>query len=154
MNTLEDYAFQYGYYLKNNPSERPFVSLDNENIHLQARYIKKADKASNKEISFMFSNGSFNLSPDALSSETIVAVVWYKTIHSFISNTFRGSNIYGELKREIVIASVRPEPREKFEKPVRISWNITGLVSSILSCITTHHYRFQRQAMQYYNNCG
>ena len=127
VNTLEEYAFQYVYYFKKNASASPFVSLDKQNFHLQARYIKNANKASNKEISFMFSNGSFNLSPDALSSETIVAVVWYKTIHSFISNTFRGSNIYGEVKREIVTASVRPDPRGKFEKPVRISWNVTGL---------------------------
>jgi hypothetical protein len=129
VKTLEDFAFQHGDFLKYNPSTSALVIFEYQNIHLQVKYIKQGNTASIEERLFRFPSTSFILSPDALSPETIVAVVWYKTLHSFIRNSFHGSKIFEEVKREVVTASVRPKPPETFEEPVRISWNLTGMVS-------------------------
>ncbi len=87
-----------------------------------------------KERLFKFPDASFNLSPDTLSntSGTVAVVMWYRTIHSFMTNTsFSDTHTNANVTSKIVIASVRPEPRKKtFKEPVRISWSSTELVIS------------------------
>ena len=90
---------------------------------------------SGEERLFQFPNASFNLSPDALSniSGTVVVVMWYKTLHSFMTNTTFKDSSNAKVNSEIIIASVRPEPRrEWFKEPVRISWNSTELVIKVI----------------------
>ncbi len=85
---------------------------------------------SREERLFKFPDASFNLSSNALSQDgTVVVVIWYKTLHSFMTSTsFKDTNIT-KVNSEIITASVRPKPRtETFEEPVRISWNSTELV--------------------------
>ena len=88
-----------------------------------------------EERTFKFSNASFNLSPDALSETlgTKVAVMWYKTMHHFIRNSFKGNPIYGEVNSEIITASVRPTLESKlFREPVRMTWNSVESVIKII----------------------
>jgi hypothetical protein len=132
--TLEKYGFQYGENLKNNPkasANSAFQSYSTySNVQLHVKYIKQAGNLSMKDRLFKFPDASFNLSPDALPQESgaVVVVMWYKTIQSFLRNSFYGDNIYAEVKSEIITASVQPTPRVKFLIPVRISWNTTELV--------------------------
>ena len=89
-----------------------------------------------EERAFRFPNASFNLSSDALSktSGTKVAVMWYKTIHLFISNSFEGHPDYGENNSEIITASVSPTPEPKqFEEPVRMTWNLMEMVIKVIA---------------------
>ena len=89
-----------------------------------------------EERTFRFPNASFNLSSDALSktSGTKVAVMWYKTIHDFISNSFEGRPVlYGKVNSKIITASVRPTPEPKqFKEPVRMTWNLIEMVIKVI----------------------
>ncbi len=50
----------------------------------------------------------------------------------FMTNTSFEGTSNTKVNSEIIIASVRPEPRkETFEEPVRISWNSTELVIKV-----------------------
>ncbi|XP_028410387.1 CD97 antigen-like [Dendronephthya gigantea] len=121
--TLEKYGLQHANSLRNSTTNSS-VFQNHSNIQLRVLYIKPAGKLSRKERIFNFSKASFKLSNDALSNETdtVVAVLWYKTLHSFLTKSFYG-DIQEELKSEIISVNVRPEPKMPFEKPVRISWD-------------------------------
>ncbi len=99
-------------------------------MQLHVKYVKQDGNLSREERLFKFPNASFNLSPNALSKNgTVVVVMWYQTLHSFMTNTSFEDTNDTKVNSEITIASVRPEPRtETFEEPVRISWNSTELV--------------------------
>ncbi len=89
---------------------------------------------SQKERLFKFPDASFNLSSDALSntSGTVVVVMWYKTLQYFMTNTSFKDTSNAIVTSKIIIASVRPEPRnEWFREPVRISWNSKKLVIQV-----------------------
>ncbi|XP_028410418.1 adhesion G protein-coupled receptor E2-like isoform X2 [Dendronephthya gigantea] len=121
--TLEKYGLQHANSLRNSTTNSS-VFQNHSNIQLRVLYIKPAGKLSRKERIFNFSKASFKLSNDELSNETdtVVAVLWYKTLHSFLTKSFYG-DIQEELKSEIISVNVRPEPKMPFEKPVRISWD-------------------------------
>ncbi len=126
--TLEEYGFQYGKTLKNNPNDST-VFKNHSNVQLHVKYIKQGDALSQEEKQFQFPDASFKLSPNALPSKhgAVVVVMWYKTIHSFLT-TFH-NDLNGKLNSKIITASVRPKPTtESFEEPVRISWRIKELV--------------------------
>ncbi len=125
---MENYAFQYGENLKNNSNTSRNFTF--QNVQLHVNYLKQGGNLSKKERLFKFPDASFNLSSNALSPNgTVVVVMWYKTLHSFMTSTsFKDTNIT-KVNSEIITASVRPEPRtETFEEPVHISWNSTELV--------------------------
>jgi hypothetical protein len=112
-------------------------------MHIQ--YITQAKYFSREGRLFRFPGASFNLSPDALSntSGTVVVVMWYKTVHSFMTKSFYGNHTHAKVSNEIIIASVEPKPRKKtFEEPVRISWNSLELV------IQSHSYYFSKLSLQ------
>ena len=125
---MENYAFQYGENLKNNSN-----SSDNfifQNVQLHVKYVKQDGTLSREKRLFKFPDASFNLSSNALSPNgTVVVVMWYKTLHYFMTSTsFKDTN-NTKVNSKIIIASVRPEPRkETFKEPVHISWNSTELV--------------------------
>ena len=132
--TLEKYAFQYGEKLKNNShASNNYTTF--QNVHLHVKYVKPGGTLSEKARLFQFPNASFNLSPDTLSntSGTVVVVMWYKTLHSFMTNTTFKDSSNAKVDSEIIIASVRPEPSKiPFKEPVRISWNSTELVIKVI----------------------
>ena len=130
--TLEKHGFQNGENIKNNPNATTgFIFRNHSNVHLHVKYINTSGHVSHEERSFTFPEASFNLSSSALplNSSAIVVVMWYKTLHSFLTNILHDNE---EINSKIITASVRPEPREKFSQPVRISWNIKKLVSPLL----------------------
>ena len=96
-------------------------------------YIKQAGKLSRKERIFNFSKASFKLSSDELSSEsdTVVAVLWYKTLHSFVTKSFY-SDVQEKLRSEIISVNVRPEPKMPFKEPVLISWDKDEVVKKLI----------------------
>ena len=89
---------------------------------------------SKEERIFKLPGASLNLSPNALSKKrTVVVVMWYKTLHSFMTHTSFEDTSNTKVSSKIIIASVRPEPQRKtFEDPVRISWNSTELVFKVI----------------------
>ena len=125
--TLEEYGFQYGKNLKNNPNDRNELK-NHSNVQLHVQYIKRGNNLSKRE-TFKFPNASFSLLPNALAtkSDAVVVVLWYKTINSLLRN---GDQIDGKLNSKIITASVQPEP-ETFAEPVRISWNVEELVIQV-----------------------
>ena len=132
MITLENYAFQYGENIKTNPNAS--ANLTFQNVQLHVKYIKQGGNLSGEESLFKFSDASFNLSPDALSntSGTVVVVMWYKTLHSFMTNiSLKDTYTDTDINNEIIIASVRPKPPEEFKEPVRITWKSTELVIQV-----------------------
>jgi hypothetical protein len=127
---LESYGFQYGENLKKTPNATTnFTSQNHLNVQLHVKYIKQESD----ETLFKFPDASFSLSSNALAQYgTVVVVLWYKTIHSFLTNTFHDDHIYVKLNSKIITASVRPEPTtESFAEPVRISWNLKELVIQV-----------------------
>jgi hypothetical protein len=125
--TLENFGFQNGENMKNKTNATTSLFFQNHsNVHLRVKYIKQ--EVSPKEKSFTFPDALFNLSSSALplKSDAIVVVMWYKTIHSFLKNTFDNDH---EIKSKIITASVQPKPTEKFSQPVHISWKIKKLVN-------------------------
>ncbi len=130
--TLEDYAFQYGENLKNNPNAS--ANLTFQNVQLYVKYIKQGGNLSGEERLFKFPDTSFKLSSNALSntSGTEIVVMWYKTLHSFMTNTsLTVTHTNTDINNEIVIASVRPKPPEEFKEPVRITWKSPELVIQV-----------------------
>ena len=125
MITLENYGFQNGENMKNNPNaSSTFILKNHSNVQLYVRYEQRKRRSSKGERLVNFPGATFNLSPDALPkhSGALVVVIWYKTMHSF-----RGAND-PRITNRIISASVRPEPRIKFKTPVRISWDMKELV--------------------------
>ncbi|CAB3980610.1 adhesion G- coupled receptor D1-like [Paramuricea clavata] len=131
VTTLENYAFQHGENLKNN-SNASTIFQNYSNVQLYVKFIKREDNLSAEERLFEFPDASFNLSPDALpqSSGAVVVVLWYKTINSFLTTSLHDDHSYAEINSKIMTASVRPEPKDKFLQPVRISWNMKELNDS------------------------
>jgi hypothetical protein len=129
---LENYGFQYGENLKNN-SNTSTIFQNHSNVQLNVKFIKREDNLSKEERLFEFPDASFNLSPDALpqSSGAVIVVLWYKTINSFLTTSLYDGHSYAEINSKIMTASVRPEPKDKFLKPVRISWNMKELVIQV-----------------------
>ena len=131
MTTLESYGFQYGENLKNNSNrQRTFQNYSNIKLHVS---LLEADNVSTpKEKSFIFPDASFNITPNALhlQSGAILVVIWFKTIHSFFTNTIDSD----EIRSKIITASIRPEPTEKFSQPIRLSWSIQNLVIQVQFC--------------------
>jgi hypothetical protein len=129
---LENYAFQYGENLKNNKNASTTIQ-NYSNVQLYVKFIKREDNLSEAERLFKFPDASFNLSPDALpqSSGAVIVVLWYKTINSFLTTSLHDGHSYAEINSKIMTASVRPEPKDKFLKPVRISWNMKELVIQV-----------------------
>ena len=132
ITTLEKYGFQYGDNLKNTLNASGIIKYPNLQLH--ARYIKEGGEFLRRKSLFMLPNASFNLSSDALSktSGTKVVVMWYKTMHHFINNSFNGSPIYGKVNSEILTASVQPRPPKQFEETVRITWNTMDWVTKVV----------------------
>ena len=121
MITLENYGFQIGENMKNNPNaSSTFILKNHSNVQLYVRYIN----SSKEERLVNFPDATFNLSLDALPkhSGALVVVMWYRTMHSF--HDAKDPRITSR----IISASVRPEPRIKFKTPVRISWDMKELV--------------------------
>ena len=129
---MEKYAFQYVENLKVNLNASGIIEYPNLQLHV--KYIKQGGEFSREKVSFIFPNASFNLSSDALSttSGTEVVVLWYRTLHHFINNSFNGSPVYGKVKSEIITASVQPRPPKHFEEPVHITWNTTDVVTKVI----------------------
>ena len=129
---MENYGFQYGENLKNNKNASTTIQ-NYSNVQLYVKFIKREDNLSAKERLFEFLDVSFNLSPDALpqSSGAVIVVLWYKTINSFLTTSLHDGHSYAKINSKIMTASVRPEPKDKFLKPVRISWNIKELVIQV-----------------------
>ncbi len=131
--TLENYAFQYGENLQNNANiSRNFTF---QNVQLHVNYVKQGGNMSGEERLFKFPDASFDLSSDALSntSKTVVVVMWYKTLQYFMTNTSFEDTRNAKVNSKIIIASVRPEPRnEGFREPVRISWSSKELVIQVI----------------------
>ncbi len=130
--TLENYAFQYGENLQSNLNiSRNFTF---QNVQLHVNYVKQGGNVSAEERSFKFPDASFDLSSDALSntSGSVVVVMWYKTLQYFMTNTRFEDTTNAKVSSKIIIASVRPEPRnEWFREPVRISWSSKKLVIQV-----------------------
>ena len=141
--TLEDYGFHYGENLKNS-SNTSLIVKDYPNVQLNLRYIKYAGNLSPEERLFTFPNASFKLSLDALlkKSGAVVVILWYKTIHSLIKNTFHGDNIYAAISSKIITVNVRPEQKKKFSEPVRISWDLEELVIKAFLFSTQREWQF------------
>ena len=95
------------------------------NVQLRVKRINNSENciSTPAERLFTFPYVSFNLSSSALplNFSAIAVVMWYKTLHSFLTNTFNDNE---EIKSKIITASVRPKPTEKFSQPVRIIWNM------------------------------
>ncbi|CAB3980612.1 adhesion G- coupled receptor D1-like [Paramuricea clavata] len=125
--TLENYGFQYGEMQKNN-SDVPEPIKNHTNVQLHVKYIKQGETI--EDTSFKFQDASFNLSSSALQrkSGVIVVVLWYKTINSFLTNSFHDNQSYARLNSKIITASVRSAEPKNFT--VRINWNIKELNDS------------------------
>lgn len=73
-----------------------------------------------------FPNASFFVSSDAIPKESgsLAVVVWYKTLNSFLGESFHSSHTYTKIKSKIITASVRPQSKIlEFTQPVRIIWD-------------------------------
>jgi hypothetical protein len=104
-----------------------------QNVQLHVKYLKQGGNLSGEESLFKFPDASFSLSSDAFSQYgTVVVVMWYKTLHSFMTNTsLKDTHTDTDINNEIIIASVRPTPPEEFKEPVRITWKSTELVIQV-----------------------
>ena len=79
-----------------------------------------------KTKSFQFPNASLILSPSALSQSAngnshVVVVLWYRTVHLFLIKSKYETHGFAKINREIITASVRPEPKKFFSEPVQLS---------------------------------
>ena len=102
-----------------------------QNVQLHVKYVKQGGNLPREGRLFKFPDASFNISPDTLSntSGTVVVVMWYRTLHYFMTNTSFKDTRNAKVNSEIIIASARPKQRKEwFKEPVRISWNSTELV--------------------------
>jgi hypothetical protein len=127
--TLENYGFQHGEKQKNNSDGTEVILKNHTNVQLHVKYIKQGETI--EDTSFKFQDASFNLSSSALQrkSGAIVVVLWYKTINSFLTNSFHDNQSYARLNSKIITASVRSAEPNNFT--VRINWNIKELVIRI-----------------------
>lgn len=128
--TLENYGFQCGNSLENN-TYNSSVFQNHSNVQLHVKYLKSNNKLAKRERLFRFSNATFSLSPDALATESgaVIVILWYKTLNSFLGKDLSGDNVYATVNRKVISASVRPEPRMPFRKPIRIIWDTADPVN-------------------------
>ncbi|XP_028411086.1 adhesion G protein-coupled receptor L4-like [Dendronephthya gigantea] len=122
--TLQNYATQQGEALKNDASNSA-IFYNRSNIQLRVEYTNQSQLTPERGI-FNFPNASFVLSPDALAKDSgaVVAVVWYKTLNSFLTDGLDDKDdINGIINSTIISASVQPHPMKNLEEPVRISWD-------------------------------
>ena len=77
------------------------------NIQLRVKCITQRYKSSEKEKLFKFQDTSFELSPHALpqKSGAIVVVLWYKTMHSFLVQSFKETLQYCDEWRKFTSVS-------------------------------------------------
>ncbi|XP_028402491.1 adhesion G protein-coupled receptor L3-like [Dendronephthya gigantea] len=127
--TLKNYGFQNGENIKKNPNASSFFIFKNHsNVQLYATYAQHTRRLSREGRSFKFPDATFKLSSDALPkhSGALVVVIWFKTMHSFLNDDMHNPMITSNM----ISASVRPEPRTKFKRPVRIRWDMKELNDS------------------------
>ena len=132
ITTLESYGFQEGENFKNTTNTTT-VFRNLSNVQTYVKYIKPNGNLSMEEKLFTFQDASFVLSQDALppsvdATGAVVVVFLYRTIHSFLKNSFRTRGGFGKINSKIFTVSVRPEPKEQFSEPVRLIWNTTEKV--------------------------
>ncbi|XP_028410340.1 adhesion G protein-coupled receptor E2-like isoform X3 [Dendronephthya gigantea] len=122
--TLQTYGIQLGNILKSDASSSS-TSRTQSNVQLRVKYMNQSRLAQGEGL-FTFPNASFNISRDALpkDSRAVVAVVWYKTLSSFLVDKVHAEgDTEGSIKSTIISATVRPQPlKTPFKEPVRISW--------------------------------
>ena len=139
VTTLESYGFQEGENFKNTTNTTT-VFRNLSNVQTYVKYIKPNGNLSMEEKLFAFQDASFVLSQDALPPSvdvtgSVVVVFLYRTIHSFLKNSFPTRGGYGKINSKIFTVSVRPEPKEQFSEPVRFIWNTTEHVRKKLFSI-------------------